>query len=438
MLNHIDAGSVGYRECNMTTLDPRECRHQGEREFELMARLPQQIAYAKTHTSYFGELLHDIDPNHINTREQLATLPVTRKSDLSKQQKKRPPFGGMNAVPIEKLRRIFQSPGPIYEPQGQGLDSFRLARSLRAAGFKSGDLVHNTFSYHFTPGAWMMEGAAHALGCCVFPAGVGQTELQAQTLAHLKPNAYTGTPSFLKLILEKADELGLDASCLTKAMVSGEALTPSLRQWFEARGLMVLSAYATADLGLIAYESPALVMTSGGMIIDEDIVLEIVEPNGDKPVAAGEVGEVVVTVFDQDYPLIRFGTGDLSALDIRSLSEPAPCGRTNTRIKGWLGRADQTTKIKGMFVHPGQISEIVRKHTEVKKARVVVSGNIANEHMTIHCELDPAAQVDLKALSQAIALSTREITKLRAEVAFVQIDSLANDGRLIEDARTYA
>lgn len=422
----------------MSTLDPRECRQQGVRELELMARLPQQIAFAKTHTPFFGDLFKDIDPFSIQTREQLATLPVTRKSDLTQQQKKLPPFGGMNAIPMNQLRRIFQSPGPIYEPQGQEIDSFRLARSLRAAGFKSGDLVHNTFSYHFTPGAWMMEGAAHALGCCVFPAGVGQTELQAQTLAHLKPNAYTGTPSFLKLILEKADELNLDSSCLTKAMVSGEALTPSLRQWFEARGLMVLSAYATADLGLIAYESPALVKASSGMIIDEDIVLEIVEPNGHKPVAPGEIGEVVVTVFAQDYPLVRFGTGDLSAIDVRSVSEASPCGRTNTRIKGWLGRADQTTKIKGMFVHPGQVSEIVRKHAEIKKARVVVTGNIADEHMTIHCELKPEVNVDLKSLSQAIALSTREMTKLRAEVMFVKVDSLANDGRLIEDARTYA
>jgi len=422
----------------MTPLDPRERRVHSEREQDLMARLPQQIAFAKAHTPYFGELFQSIDPFTITTREQLAKLPVTRKSDLAKKQKQSPPFGGMNAVSLEKLRRIFQSPGPIYEPQGYEIDSFRLARSLRAAGFKSGDLVHNTFSYHFTPGAWMMEGAAHALGCCVFPAGVGQTELQAQTLAHLKPNAYTGTPSFLKLILEKADALGLDSSCLTKAMVSGEALPPSLRQWFEARGLLVVSAYATADLGLIAYESPALIRASSGMIIDEDIVLEIVEPNGQKPVEPGETGEVVVTVFNQSYPLVRFGTGDLSAIDINSLSNIAPCGRTNTRIKGWLGRADQTTKIKGMFVHPGQVSDIVRKHAEIKKARVIVTGNIASERMTIHCEIQPDVQVDLTTLSQAIAHSTREITKLRAEVEFAKPDTLANDGLLIEDARSYA
>lgn len=422
----------------MTTLDPRECRAHSAREQDLLSRLPQQIAFAKAHAPFFAELFHSIDPLTITTRELLATLPVTRKSDLVKQQKQFPPFGGMNAVPIEKLRRIFQSPGPIYEPQGYEIDGFRLARSLRAAGFRSGDLVHNTFSYHFTPGAWMMEGAAHALGCCVFPAGVGQTELQAQTLAHLKPNAYTGTPSFLKLILEKADALGLDSSCLTKAMVSGEALPPSLRQWFESRGLSVVSAYATADLGLIAYESPALIKASSGMIIDEDIVLEIVEPNGHQPVEPGEIGEVVVTVFDQNYPLVRFGTGDLSAIDLQSLSDASPCGRTNTRIKGWLGRADQTTKIKGMFVHPGQVRDIIGKHVEIKKARVIVTGNIASECMTLHCEIQPNLQVDLAKLSQAIAHSTREITKLRAEVEFAQPDSLANDGLLIEDARTYA
>lgn len=422
----------------MSNVDPRECRDQTERERDLMARLPGQIAHAKSHTTYFGQLLKAIDPESITSREQLAQLPVTRKSDLSIQQKSFPPFGGMNAIPVQKMRRIFQSPGPIYEPQGQALDGFRLARSLRAAGFEAGDLVHNTFSYHFTPGAWMMEGAAHALGCCVFPAGVGQTELQAQTLAHLKPNAYTGTPSFLKLILEKADELNLDTSCLTKAMVSGEALPPSLRLWFQNRGLSVVSAYATADLGLIAYETPELVKAYAGMIIDEDIILEIVEPNGDKPVAPGQVGEVVVTVFDHDYPLVRFGTGDLSAIDVDSFETISPCGRTNVRIKGWLGRADQTTKIKGMFVHPGQVSEIVRKHAEIKRARVVVSGTIANERMVIRCEINDTAPSNLSELGAAIAHSTREVTKLRAEVEFVAPDSLANDGRLIEDARSYA
>ena len=416
-------------------IDQLEIRQQTEREKALLQKLSTQVAHAKNTTEYFGRLFANIDPAKVTSREALAELPVTRKSELSVEQKKLPPFGGMCSTPLHQLKRIFQSPGPIHEPQGSGIDTFRLARALRAAGFKAGDLVHNTFSYHFTPGAWMLEGGAHALGCCVFPAGVGQTELQAQTIAQLKPTAYTGTPSFLKIILEKADELGLDSSSISKAVVSGEALTPSMRAWFKSRGILVTSTYATADVGLIAYESPEL---ASGMIIDEDIILEIVEPNGSKPLPIGETGEVVITVFDQDYPLIRFGTGDLSAIDPESLSSPSPCGRTNLRIKGWLGRADQTTKIKGMFVHPGQVQEIIRKHPEINKARVIVSGNIGSEEMTMHCELKNGTQCDLDALCTAITQSTRDVTKLRAKVQFENSDTLPTDGKLIEDKRTYA
>lgn len=416
-------------------LDQLEIRTHEEREKSLLQKLATQVQYAKDHTEYFGRIFKNIDPKSINTRESLATLPITRKSELSAEQKKSPPFGGMNSTPMHKLKRIFQSPGPIHEPQGDHVDGFRLARALRAAGFQAGDLVHNTFSYHFTPGAWMLEGGAHALGCCVFPAGIGQTELQAQTIHHLKPNAYTGTPSFLKIILEKADEMGLDCSSIVKAVVTGEALTPSMRAWFKARNIIVTSTYATADVGLIAYESPKL---ANGMIIDEEIILEIVEPNGTKPMPIGEVGEVVITIFDQDYPLIRFGTGDLSAIDPESLSTPSPCGRNNLRIKGWLGRADQTTKIKGMFVHPGQVQEIIKKHPEINKARVVVSGNIGEETMTLRCELKEEIKQDLNALQEAIIQSTREVTKLRAKVTFEDANSLPSDGKLIEDARTYA
>ncbi len=416
-------------------LDKLETRSHQEREKTLLKDLAEQVQYAKTHTEYFARLFETIDATTITTREALATLPVTRKSELSAAQKKAPPFGGMNSTPVQHLKRIFQSPGPIHEPQGKEMDCFRLARALRAAGFKAGDLVHNAFSYHFTPGAWMLEGGAHALGCCVFPAGVGQTELQAQTIDHLKPTAYTGTPSFLKIILEKADELGLDASSIKKAVVSGEALTPSMRAWFKARNITVISTYATADVGLIAYETPEL---ASGMIIDEEIILEIVEPNGSKPMPIGEVGEVVITIFDKDYPLIRFGTGDLSAIDPDSVTHPSPCGRNNLRIKGWLGRADQTTKIKGMFVHPGQVQEIVRKHPELSKARVVVSGNIGSEVMTLRCELKDAVSADLGALQAAIIQSIREVTKLRAEVSFEGSNTLPADGKLIEDARTYA
>ncbi len=416
-------------------LDKLETRSHEEREKTLLQDLAEQVQYAKTHTEYFGRLFDKIDAKTINTRQALATLPVTRKSELSVAQKKSPPFGGMNSTPVQQLKRIFQSPGPIHEPQGLGMDGFRLARALRAAGFKAGDLVHNAFSYHFTPGAWMLEGGAHALGCCVFPAGVGQTELQAQTIDHLKPTAYTGTPSFLKIILEKADEMGLDSSSIKKAVVSGEALTPSMRAWFKARNITVISTYATADVGLIAYETPEL---ASGMVIDEEIILEIVEPNGSKPMPIGEVGEVVITIFDKDYPLIRFGTGDLSAIDPESVLKASPCGRSNLRIKGWLGRADQTTKIKGMFVHPGQVAEIARKHPEISKARVVVSGNIGSEVMTFHCELKEESHADLTALKEAIIQSTRDVTKLRADVSFEGNNTLPADGKFIEDVRTYA
>lgn len=416
-------------------LDKLETRSHEDRENALMKHLVEQVRFAKEHTEYFGRLFSEVDPASINSREALASLPVTRKSELSAEQKKLPPLGGMNSTPLHKLKRIFQSPGPIHEPQGNSLDCFRLARALRAAGFEAGDLVHNTFSYHFTPGAWMLEGGAHALGCCVFPAGVGQTEMQAQTIDHLKPTAYTGTPSFLKIILEKADELGLDSSSITRAVVTGEALTPSMREWFKARGITVISTYATADVGLIAYETPEL---PSGMIIDEEIILEIVEPNGTKPMPIGEVGEVVITIFDKDYPLIRFGTGDLSAIDPESFTKASPCGRNNLRIKGWLGRADQTTKIKGMFVHPGQVQEIIKKHPDLSKTRVIVTGNIGSEEMTVHCELKNGVHGDLKTLGDAVAQSTRDVTKLRAKVVFEPTNTLPDDGKLIEDRRTYA
>jgi phenylacetate-CoA ligase len=413
-------------------MDPREVRSQAEREQDLFSRLPEQLAHAKANTPYFAALLKDINPQEIRNREALATLAVTRKSDLIRLQNEQPPLGGLCAVPLNRLKRIFQSPGPIYEPQGQHADNFRVSRALRAAGFEAGDLVHNTFSYHFTPGAWIMESAAHAIGCCVFPAGVGQTEMQARAIAQLRATAYTGTPSFLKHILEKADELGLDVSSMTKAVVSGEALPPSLRQWFAERGLTVISAYATAELGLIAYETPQLV---NGMVLDEDVIVEIVEPNGEKPMPMGEVGEVVVTLFDREYPLIRFATGDLSAFDMTSTTAPTACGRTNWRIRGWLGRADQTTKIKGMFVHPGQVAEVARKHPEVAKSRLVVSGNIGSEELVMHCEV--SAESKNAALVEQIAHTVREVTKLRAQVTLEALASLPDDGRLIEDARTY-
>ncbi len=406
--------------------DTRETRDPEARERELLSRLPAQIAHARAAAPAFGRLLADVDPDSVTSREALATLPVTRKSELLEMQKAARPFGGFAAVGWGvACRRVFASPGPLYEPEGARPDYYRLARALFAAGFRAGDLVHNTFSYHFTPAGSMMETAAHALGCTVFPAGVGQTEQQLAAIADLQPNAYVGTPSFLRILLDKADEFGVAVS-FTKAFVSGEAFPPSMRDAFSARGIAAFQAYATADIGLIAYETPA----REGMVVDEDILLEIVRPGSADPVVAGEVGEVVVTTFNPDYPLIRFGTGDLSAV----LPGASPCGRTNVRIKGWMGRADQTTKVKGMFVHPGQIAQVVRRHPEITRARLVVDNPELADRMTLMCEIAGGGS---EALAGAVAASIREITKLRGEVAFLPAGALANDGKVIDDVRTY-
>jgi phenylacetate-CoA ligase len=293
-----------------------------------------------------------------------------------------------------------------------------------AAGFRAGDLVHNSFSYHMTPGAWLMEAGAHALGCTVFPGGVGQTEQQLQAIVDLKTSAYCGTPSFLKILVEKADEIGVDVTSLTKALVSGEAFPPSLRDGLAARGVNAYQCYATADVGVIAYESAA----REGLIVDEGVILEIVRPGTGDPVPDGEVGEVVVTVFNRDYPLIRFGTGDLSAV----MTGASSCGRTNLRIKGWLGRADQTTKVKGMFVHPSQVADVLKRHPEVARARLVVDNATGQDRMTLNCE---AASDDSD--GGAIVASLREITKLRGEVTFLAAGTLPNDGKVIEDVRKY-
>jgi phenylacetate-CoA ligase len=369
-------------------------------------------------------LLADVDPATITTREALAALPVTRKSELLELQKGARPFGGFAAVGWGPgCARVFASPGPIYEPEGRRPDYWRLARAFFAAGFREGDLVHNTFSYHMTPAGSMMETAAHALGCTVFPGGVGQTEQQLEAISHLKPVAYTGTPSFLRILIEKADEAGL-AVPFTKAFVSGEAFPPSQRDALAARGIAAFQAYATADIGLIAYETPA----REGLVIDEDVLVEIVRPGTGDPVPDGEVGEVVVTTFNPDYPLIRFGTGDLSAV----MPGMSPCGRTNRRIKGWMGRADQTTKVKGMFVHPGQIATVLKRHPEVARARLVVDNPDLVDRMTLQCEV-PGSD----ALREALVNSLREATKLRAEVAFVGAGTLPNDGKVIDDIRVY-
>jgi len=395
-----------------------------------MAALPRHIAHAKRHAPGFARILKDVRPEKINSREALARLPVTRKSDLASLQKELPPLGGLNATPVEKLAKLFVSPGPIYEPEGRGADWWRTARGLFAGGFRAGDRVANTFAYHFTPAGSMLESGAAALGCTVVPTGVGQTEMQVAAIRGLGINAFLGTPSFLKLIVEKADELKIDISCLEKAQVGAEFLPPILRNNLQQRGMRLTQCYASADLGLIAYES---LMPDGslneGMILEEALILEIVRPGTGDPVPAGEVGEVVITTFNRDYPLIRFATGDLSAV----LPGASPCGRTNVRIKGWMGRADQSTKVRAMFVTPAQVSEVTRRHPEVLRARLVVEGEAGNDRMTLKCETRdrPAG------LAEAIVASIRDVTKLRGEVELVPPGSLPNDGKVIEDQRKY-
>jgi len=405
--------------------DSLETRSRDERERALMAAVPLLIARAKVAAPGWARILADVDPSAVTSRAALARLPVTRKSDLASLQKREPRLGGLNATPVQKLAKIFVSPGPIYDPEGRGADWWRTSRALFAAGFRSGDVAVNTFAYHFTPAGSMLESGALALGCTVVPTGTGQTEMQVATIAALGANAYIGTPSFLKLITEKADEMKVDIGSLKKAAVGAEFLPPALRAAMANRGIRVLQSYASADLGLIAYESEAL----EGMILEESLILEIVRPGTGDPLPDGEVGEVVVTTLNPDYPLIRFGTGDLSAV----LPGASPCGRTNTRIRGWMGRADQTTKVKGMFVHPSQVAEIMRRHPEIAKARLVVDNAEGADRMTLHCEVSAASE----GLAAAVAASIREVTKLRGEVALRRPGELPNDGKVIEDAKKY-
>ena len=366
-----------------------------------------------------------MNPAQCHTRAALARLPLTRKRDLIALQKETPPFGGLNALPRTRARRVFASPGPIYELQGSEQDPWRMARVLYAAGFRHGDLIHNCFSYHFTPGAYIFEGGARKLGCAVFPGGTGQTEQQVQAMVDLRPEGYVGTPSFPRIIVEKAEELGADISSLRKACVSGEALPGVTRQWLLERGITVRQCYATADIGVIAYETEA----ADGLVVEEDLLVEIVRPGTGDPVPDGEVGEVVVTSFSADYPLIRFATGDLSAI----LPGRSPCGRTNIRLRGWLGRADQTTKVRGMFVHPEQVAELATRHPEAGRLRLVIDNPGGNDRMTLHAE---AAGGDA-ALNSTLVDSLRELTKLRGEVQFCPSGSLPNDGKVIEDIRVY-
>ncbi len=415
----------------LAELDALERRDAGQREDQLMQALPQLVARAQTAPGW-ARILQGVEAQAIRSRSDLARLPVTRKSDLKDLQTRESPFGGLNTTPARSLRRLFVSPGPIFDPEGHGTDWWRFASPMKALGLQPGHLLQNCFAYHFTPAAFMVEGGAARLGCGVIPAGIGQTELQVNAMTALRPDAYVGTPSFLKIIIEKAQEMGADITSVQRALVSAEALPPSLRAWFHAHGVpQVLQLYASADIGNIAYETMSDGAVHPGMVLDEALILEIVRPGTGDPVAPGEVGEVVVTSFNRDYPLIRFGTGDLSAV-VQGVS---PCGRTNTRIKGWMGRADQTTKVRGMFVHPSQVADVVRRHGDVLRARLVVSGEMANDIMTLHCEVgDPVNPgIDVGAL----AGSLREVTKLRGEVLLVAPGSLPNDGKVIEDARKY-
>jgi phenylacetate-CoA ligase len=411
--------------------DALETRSPDIREAALLAALPAQVAHAQAHAPAFAEILKGVDASAVTSREALAHLPVTRKYELlERQQASRQAggnvFGGFSAIKTgAAMTRIFASPGTIYEPEGTAKDYWRMARAIYAAGFRAGELIHNSFSYHFVPAGSMMETGAHALGCTVFPGGTGQTEQQVQAMAELQPAGYIGTPSFLKIIVEKAAEMGVPLPSVKKAMFGGEAFPPSLRDWFLSHGIDGYQCYATADLGLIAYETQA----REGLVLDEGVLVEIVRPGTGTPVAPGEVGELVVTSMNPAYPLIRFGTGDLSAI----LPGHCPTGRTNTRIKGWMGRADQTTKVRGMFVHPGQVAQVIGRFPEISKGRLVVSGEMANDVMTLQVETTTQAE----GLSERVAEAIRDVTKLRGTVQLVAPGALPNDGKVIEDARSY-
>ena len=409
--------------------DALEQRASATREAELMAALPAQVAQAQNHSPAFARILQGVDARAVTSRAALSRLPVTRKHELLELQKAgraSNPFGGFSTLGFgAAMPRVFASPGTIYEPEGTRRDYWRMARAIFAAGFRPGDLIHNSFSYHFVPAGSMMETGAHALGCTVFPGGTGQTEQQVGAMAELRPAGYIGTPSFLRIIVEKAAEMGVALPSLKKAMFGGEAFPPSLRDWFAERGIAGYQCYATADVGLIAYETEA----REGLVLDENVIVEIVRPGTGDPVPEGEVGEIVVTALNPDYPLIRFGTGDLSAV----LPGPCPTGRTNTRIKGWMGRADQTTKIRGMFVHPSQVADIAKRFPEVLKARLVVRGEMANDSMTLQVEATQAAE----GLESRIGEAIRDVTKLRGQVELLSPGSLPNDGKVIEDARSY-
>jgi len=402
--------------------DELETRAPDTREREQFSALADLIARAISAPGW-REQLAGVDAKSVTSRAALAQLPILRKSDLKERQSAHPPLGGFAVTAPGKLKRLLMSPGPIFEPQGHGRDFWNSARALFAAGFRTGDVVHNSFAYHLTPGGFILEAGAHALGCAVIPGGVGNTEQQVEAIAHLKPNGYTGTPDFLKILLDAAEKSGKDLSSIKRALVSGAALPSSLRTELGSRGVAVLQCYATAELGVIAYETAAL----EGMVINESVIVEIVRPGTGDPVGEGEVGEVVVTSFNADYPMIRLATGDLSAV----LTGRSPCGRTNVRIKGWLGRADQTTKVKGMFVHPSQIAEVGKRHPELGRLRLRVTRQGEQDVMTLAAEYGG----QYGGLADAVAASLQSVTKLKGAVELVAPGSLPNDGKIIADER---
>lgn len=412
----------------------RETREVDEREFELLSQLRHNLQALMASTPRLAEQLDGIDINSLQSRDDLAKIPVIRKSTLMKQQHAlrgaekvgEAVFGGFTPISWGQVARVYASPGPIYELDTYRPDYWRMAQALYAAGVRAGMLVHNCFSYHFTPAGNMLESGALALGCSVFPGGIGQTELQVKTMLDLRPEAYTGTPSFLKIIIEKAEELGEKLDSLRHAVLTGEAFTPTMQAWFAERGIDGYQCYGTADLGLIAYETNA----HDGLVVGEDIILEIVRPGTNEAVAVGEVGEIVVTTLNPDYPLLRFGTGDMSMI----LSEPSPCGRTNMRIKGWMGRADQSIKVRGMFIHPEQVAELSKRLGGVAKARMVANGKVGNDNLTL--QLERAEHADDAWLAQAESVA-REVVKLRTAIEVVAVGSLPNDGLVIEDSRDY-
>lgn len=409
--------------------DDLETRDHAGRERELFARLPRFLAEAVIAAPAWARRLSGVDLAALTSRQALAAVPVLRKAELMEAQAAHPPFGGFVDDSQLDGARYFMSPGPVWEPLPTGPDAGNAARAFFAAGIRRGDLVHNALSYHLTPGGFFLDEGARALGARVFPAGVGNTEQQVEAAATIRPVAYAGTPDFLKILLDKAAAMGRDLTSIRKALVSGGALFPSLRAEYRERGVAVMQCYATADLGVIAYETSLDGEPLPGMIASENIILEIVRPGTSDPVAQGEVGEVVVTSFNPAYPMLRFGTGDMSAI----MEGPSPCGRTNLRIRGWMGRADQRTKVKGMFVDPKQIDAVVKSVGGIARARLVVERDGDMDAMTLQIEPQAGAAPD----AQAVAAALTAQTKLKGAVEIVR-EPLPNDGKIIDDRRDYS